>query len=238
VLVAGQGVLAKARSLAAHLLEAAVEDLEIRSGVGLAVRGTPTSTLTWGQLSVAADDPTKLPPGMDPGLRAAPGFQMAPGGTAPFGCHVAVVEVDSETGAVSLLRLVAVDDCGRILNPTLATGQVHGGLTAGIGQALFEEIRYDRDGNPVNASFAEYLFPSAADLPSYETHHTVTPTTKNPLGAKGIGEAGTTGSLAAVHNAVVDAVSHLGVRHLDLPLTPERVWRAISEARSPRYGHA
>lgn len=230
ILVAGEAVLAKARALAAHLLEASEDDLEVQPSIGLGVRGTPMANLTWAQLAAVAEDSSKLPFGMESGLRAAPGFQMAPGGTAPFGCHIAVVEVDAETGSVHLQRIVAVDDCGRILSPTLASGQVHGGLAAGIGQALFEHVQYDADGNPVNASFAEYLLPSAADLPSYETDHTVTPTPKNPLGAKGIGEAGTTGSLAAVHNAVIDALAHLGVRHLDLPLTPERVWYAIARS--------
>jgi carbon-monoxide dehydrogenase large subunit len=167
-------------------------------------------------------------------LAASPEFAQE-GGTAPFGCHVAVVEVDPDTGAVDVVRMVAVDDCGTVINPLLADGQVHGGVFAGLTQALFEEIRYDDDGNPLTASLADYEMPSAADTPSIETSRTVTPTPKNPLGAKGLGEAGTCGALAAVHNAVVDAVSHLGIRHIELPLTPERVWEAISKARrTPR----
>ncbi len=130
--------------------------------------------------------------------------------------------------------MVAVDDCGRILNPMLAEGQVHGGLAQGIAQALFEEFAYDADGTPLTSTLADYLIPSAAELPSYETAHTETPTPLNPLGAKGIGESGTIGSTPAVQNAVVDAVAHLGVRHIDMPLTPERVWRAIQEARRRR----
>jgi carbon-monoxide dehydrogenase large subunit len=145
---------------------------------------------------------------------------------------VAVLEVDTETGAVDLLRVVAVDDCGRVLNPLLAGGQVHGGLAQGIAQALFEEFAYDADGTPLTATLADYLVPSAAELPSFETAHTETPTPLNPLGAKGIGESGTIGSTPAVQNAVVDAVAHLGVRHIDMPCTPERVWRAIRAARS------
>jgi aerobic carbon-monoxide dehydrogenase large subunit len=232
VKVAGEAVVAKARELAAHLLEASVEDIEVVPAVGLAVRGVPTASLSWGDLAKAALNPSCLPPGMSPGLSAAPGYTGAPSGTAPFGCHVAVVEIDGETGSTELLRIVAVNDCGVVLNPMLAQGQIHGGLAAGIAQALFEAVHYDDDGNIVNATFAEYLMPSAADLPSFETTHTVTPTPRNPLGAKGIGEAGTTGSLAAVHNAVVDAVSHLGVRHIDMPLSPQRIWEAISAVRA------
>jgi carbon-monoxide dehydrogenase large subunit len=157
-----------------------------------------------------------------------------PANTYPFGAHIAVVEVDTETGAVHLLRMVAVDDCGRVLNPLLAEGQVHGGLAQGIAQALFENFAYDDEGTPLTATLADYLVPSAAELPGYETAHTETPTPLNPLGAKGIGESGTIGSTPAVQNAVVDAVAHLGVRHIDMPTTPERVWRAIQEAQEAR----
>jgi aerobic carbon-monoxide dehydrogenase large subunit len=142
-----------------------------------------------------------------------------------------VVEVDTSTGDVRVRRHIAVDDCGRILNPALVRGQQHGGLVHGIAQALFEEIRYDEAGNPVTSTLTTYPMPSAADLPSFECLNTDTPTGLNPLGAKGIGESGSIGSTPAVQNAVVDALSHLGIRHLDLPLTPERVWRALREAR-------
>jgi carbon-monoxide dehydrogenase large subunit len=142
------------------------------------------------------------------------------------------VEVDRETGEVELLRHVAVDDCGRVLNPLLVEGQVHGGLGQGIAQALYEEVRYDESGTPLTASFATYLFPSAAELPWFETVRTETPTPLNPLGAKGIGESATIGSTPAVQNAVVDALAHLGVGHLDLPLSPERVWSALRTAAS------
>jgi carbon-monoxide dehydrogenase large subunit len=167
---------------------------------------------------------------MEPGLFADPGYEQTTAGTAPFGCHIAVVEVDTETGDVDLIRFVAVDDCGTVVNPLIVEGQVHGGIAAGVGQALFEEIRYDDHGNLLTSSFVDYAMPSAAELPSIEASHTVTPTPHNPLGAKGIGEAGTTGSIAAVHNAVVDAVSHLGIRHIELPLTPQRVWSAVQNA--------
>ena len=229
--LASNAVLEKARTIAAHLLEADAQDLVVVEG-GLAVHGVPASTLSWGELAMAAADVDRLPPGVEPGLFADPGFVQSVTGTAPFGCHVAVVEVDGETGAVDLLRLVAVDDCGTVVNPLLAEGQVHGGLVAGAGQVLYEEIRYDDDGNPLTSTFAEYAMPSAAEFPSFETSHTVTPSPHNPLGVKGLGEAGTTGSLGAVHNAVVDAVAHLGIRHIEMPLTPQRVWTALQEAGS------
>jgi len=141
-----------------------------------------------------------------------------------------VVEVDVDTGELRLIRMVAVDDCGRILNPLLVEGQVHGGVAQGAAQALYEEVVYDESGNPMTASLMSYGFPSAAEFPSFETGHTQTPTHMNPLGAKGIGESGTIGSTPAVWNAAVDALSHLGVRNIDMPLTPERVWRAIRGA--------
>ncbi len=153
------------------------------------------------------------------------------GETFPFGAHLAVVDVDTETGKAMLRRMVAVDDAGRILNPLLADGQVHGGLAQGIAQALLEEFRYDEDGNPLTTNLADYTFISAAELPSFECVRMETPTPRNELGAKGIGESGTIGSTPAVHNAVIDAVAHLGVRHIDMPTTPERVWlatRAVS----------
>ena len=154
--------------------------------------------------------------------------------TFPFGAHVAVVEVDTETGGAELVKMVAVDDAGVALNPMMMQGQIHGGVAQGIAQALFEEMTYDEDGNPMNANLATYAIPSAADLPSFETVITQTPTDRNPLGAKGIGESGTIGATPAVQNAVVDAVSYLGVTHIDMPLVPERVWRAIQDARATR----
>src|SRR5690606_6570893 len=148
----------------------------------------------------------------------------------PFGVYAAVVEVDTDTGRVELRRIVTVDDAGTILNPLLAMGQVHGGLGQGIGQALFEEFVYDADGNPLTSSFADYGLPTASDVPTYEAHLTETPSPNNPLGFKGIAESGTIGAPPAVQNAVVDALAHRGVRHVDLPLTPQRVWRAICDA--------
>ena len=174
-----------------------------------------------------AIDPTRLPEGMDPGLKADTVFDA--GGTSfPFGAHIAVVDLDVETGDTRLRRMVAVDDCGRILNPLLAEGQVHGGLTQGAAQALYEGVLYDEQGNPLTGSLMSYGMPSAAELISWETLHTETPTFLNPLGAKGIGESGTIGSTPAVQSAVVDAVAHLGVRHIDIPLTPDRVLAALA----------
>lgn len=228
VLLASREVLDKARRVAAHLLEASPDDIVGFDG-GLGVAGVPATALAWADLAAAAADADRLPPGMEPGLAGAPGFVQA-GSTYPFGAHLAVVEVDRETGKVTLVRMVAVDDCGTIVNPLLAAGQVHGGVASGIGQALFEESVFDADGNPQSITYADYGLPSAADLPMFEVHHTVTPTPMNPLGAKGIGESGTIGSVPAVQNAVVDALAHLGVRHVDLPCTAERVWRAMQEA--------
>lgn len=151
-----------------------------------------------------------------------------PGPTFPFGAHLVVVEVDTETGEVWVRRVLAVDDAGRIVAPALAEGQVHGGLAQGVAQALLEEVRYDDDGNPLTSTLADYAMISAAELPSFELIHMETPTPLNELGAKGIGESGSIGSTPAVQNAVVDALAHLGVRHLDLPTTPERIWRAVS----------
>jgi len=166
---------------------------------------------------------------MEAGLEAAVDFEPERS-TFPFGAHLAVCEVDTETGLVRLLRHVAVDDSGRILNPVLAEGQVHGGIAQGVAQALFEEVGYDTDGNCLHGNLAAYGMPSAADLPAFETQRTETETPLNPLGVKGIGESGTIGATPAVQNAVVDAVAHLGVTHIDMPLTPERVWRAIRAA--------
>jgi carbon-monoxide dehydrogenase large subunit len=225
---AGQ-VLERARELAAHLLEAPADDVAVFAGEGLGVAGAPSTALTWAELAAAAADPARRPPGMDGGLEATVDFKMERS-TFPFGAHLSVCEVDTETGLVRLLRHLAVDDSGRILNDMLAEGQVHGGIAQGIAQALFEEVRYDEDGNCLNGNLASYAMPGPPDLPSFETQRTQTPTPLNPLGAKGIGESGTIGATPAVQNAVVDALAHLGVTHIDMPLTPERVWRAIEDA--------
>jgi len=225
-------VLAKAKRLAAHLLEASTDDIVLHEGGKVGVAGVPASALTWGELALAANDPAKRPDDWtEAGLAAALDFNQGEA-TFPFGSHVAVVEVDTETGMVTPIRHVAVDDCGRILNPLLVTGQQHGGIAQGIAQALYESVEYDVDGNPLTGNLMDYSMPSAAEFPSFEASNTETPTPLNPLGAKGIGESGTIGSTPAVQSAVVDALSHLGIRHIDMPLTPERVWSAIQDATS------
>jgi aerobic carbon-monoxide dehydrogenase large subunit len=158
----------------------------------------------------------------------------APGPTFPFGAHVAVVEVDTATGKVTLSQMITVDDAGTVVNPLLAEGQRHGGIAQGAAQAFLEEVIYDPDGNLLTATFADYPFLSATEVPSFELVDMATPTTYNPLGAKGIGEAGTIGATPAVQNAVVDAVSHLGVRHIDMPTSSQRVWRALQAAKEDR----
>jgi aerobic carbon-monoxide dehydrogenase large subunit len=229
VLRAGEAVVEKARRVAAHLLEASPDDVALFEDGRIGIAGAPDRALTWAEVAAGAEG-DDLPEDVEPGLSAMAEFSQPYDGTYPFGAHVSVVEVDVETGAVKLLRHIAVDDCGRIINSMLAEGQVHGGIAQGIAQALYEEVLYDEVGTPLTANLTAYEMPSAADLPAYETAHTVTPTPLNPLGAKGIGESATIGSTPAVQNAVIDAVSHLGVKHIDMPCTPERVWRAIRDA--------
>ena len=210
----------EARKLAAEMLEADVEDVVLDKASGrFHVAGTPSVARSWAELAEKA--------GSNGHLRVEHS-SSPPAPTFPFGSHVAVVEVDVETGAVRLQRLVAVDDAGTIVNPLLAEGQRHGGLAQGAAQALLEEVRYDPDGNPITSNLADYAMISAAELPSFELVPMQTPTSINALGAKGIGESGTIGSTPAVQSAVVDAVSHLGVRHLDMPATPQRVWAALN----------
>jgi carbon-monoxide dehydrogenase large subunit len=209
------------RRRAASLLEASETDLELDTGRGLwHVRGDPASARTWAEVAGHA--------GAD-GLTASVNYTDGTP-TFPFGSHVAVAEVDTETGKVTLLRHVTADDAGPVLNPILFEGQRHGGIAQGVAQALLEEVVYDADGNPLTSSLADYAAITAAELPSFELVTHETPTTLNPLGVKGIGEAGTIGATPAVQNAVIDAVSHLGVRHIDMPATPARVWAAINEA--------
>jgi carbon-monoxide dehydrogenase large subunit len=221
---AAQIVFKRARDLAAHLLEAAPDDIVVAPQGGLMVAGVPSRTVEWTALKVAAGEQ---------GVSLAVEHDSKISGPSfPFGAHVAVVEVDLDTGRVVPIQHIAVDDCGRIINPMLVAGQVHGGLAAGISQALWEQVAYDAEGNPLTSTLADYAVPSAAELPSFELAHTVTLSPNNSLGAKGIGESATIGSTPAVQNAVVDAVSHLGIRHIDMPCTPERVWRAIQAAEA------
>jgi len=217
-------VVTRGRELAAELLEADPADIVVSDDGQVGIAGVPARALDWGALAAAALERGEA-------LKAVVDF-TAPGPTFPFGTHVSVVEVDTETGSVQVLRHIAVDDAGRILNPLLVAGQQHGGLAQGIAQALWEHMVYDEQGAPLTSSFATYGIPSAAELCSFEVSNTETPTPYNPLGAKGIGESATIGSTPALQNAVVDALSPLGVRHIDLPLSPERVWRAIGAARA------
>ncbi len=209
----------KAREEAARRLEAGVDDIVRFDDGRFGVSGVPGSALSWAELASS-----------EVALVAEHDFTQEDQ-TYSFGCHVAVAEVDVETGDARLVRHVAVDDCGTILNLMLVEGQVHGGVAQGASQALYEEFIYDSDGNPLTTSLIDYAIPGIGDLPSIETLHMETPTPLNPLGAKGIGESGTTGSTPAVQNAVIDAVSHLGVRHIDMPLHPMRVWEAIRAAQ-------
>jgi carbon-monoxide dehydrogenase large subunit len=234
VLRASVALLDKARRLAAHLLEASESDVRRLDG-RIGVSGAQELSLSWGELAAAAAEPSSLPPGMETGLRAQADFEMEDS-TYPFGVHVAVVEVDTETGKAKLVRHVAVDDCGRRINPMLVEGQVHGGIAQGAAQALFESVVYDELGNPLTSSLATYTMPGAADLPAFVTVPLETPTDRNPLGAKGVGEGGTIGAGPAVQNAMIDALAHLGVRHIDMPVSPERVWRAIREAPGDGLG--
>jgi aerobic carbon-monoxide dehydrogenase large subunit len=224
---ASEQVVEKAKELAAEELEASPQDMVLDLEAGrFHVTGAPEPGLTWAELAGTLGQAGRLTE-----LQAEVDFQ-APQPTFPFGAHVAVVEVDTETGAVGLERLVAVDDAGTIINPLVVDGQVHGGLAAGVAQALYEEIAYDEDGNPLNANLVSYCMPAAPELPMFERVEMETPTPVNPLGAKGIGESGTIGSTPAVQSAVIDALAHLGVRHVEMPLHGENVWRAIQAARA------
>lgn len=220
-------VAEKAKAFVAHKLEAAPEDIELRDGRWI-VRGSPDRGLTLAEVAGLAYIPEDIPEGLEPGLEEVAFYD--PGNFVfPFGAHAAIVEVDAETGKVTLLRYVAVDDCGPAINPMLIDGQVHGGVVHGIGQALYEQVVYDETGQLVTGTFVDYALPTAAELPGFETDRTETPSPVNSLGVKGVGEAGTIASSATVANAVLDALRPLGVSYLDMPFTPMRVWRAIQE---------
>jgi aerobic carbon-monoxide dehydrogenase large subunit len=224
---ASEEVVEKGKRLAAAQLEANPEDMVLDAQEGrFHVTGAPQPSLSWGDLASRLDADGQLGE-----LSAEVDFKAAQP-TFPFGAHVAVVDVDVETGAVALKRMVAVDDAGRIINPLVAEGQVHGGVVAGIAQALYEELTFDSEGNPQNANLVTYYIPAASELPPIEVVGMETPTPVNPLGVKGIGESGTIGATPAVHNAVIDALSPYGVRHIDMPVNGENVWRAIEAARN------
>ena len=221
---AAEKVLAKARTLAAHMMECDESDVEFAAG-SFSVRGTST-VRTLGDVVLAAHVAHDLPEGMEPGMDADATFDPD-NFSFPHGTHLCATEVDTETGMVRISRYVAVDDVGTVMNPLIVDGQVHGGLAQGIAQALYEEATHDEMGTLTTATFADYLVPCAADLPAFLTDRTETPATSNPLGAKGVGEAGTIASTPAVVNSVLDAVRHLGVRDIEMPMSPERVWTAL-----------
>lgn len=226
VYLATEKVIAKARTIAAHQLEAAEEDLEFENGT-FTVRGTPTASMPLGAIAFGAFTAHNLPDGMEPTLEASMTWDP-PNFVFPFGTHLCVVEVDTATGAVKLRNYVAVDDCGNQVNPLIVEGQIHGGIAQGIAQALFEEAVYDGEGNLTTTTLADYLVPSAAEFATFTLDHTVTPSPTNPMGVKGIGEAGTIAATPAVMNAVVDALAPFGIRDIDMPAMPFRIWKAIA----------
>ncbi len=230
VFVASDRIREKAVTIAAHLLEASPADVA-HDGARFTVRGSPQRVVSFSEIARAAYKGTKLPPGMEPGLEVTH-FFATPDSVFPFGTHVCVVEVEPETGTVAVRRYIAVDDCGTILNPLLVAGQVHGGIAQGLAQALYEDAVYDEGGQLLTAGFPDYAVPKAAQVPPFELDHTVTPSPHNPLGVKGVGEAGTIGATPAVVNAVLDALAPFGVDHLDMPLTPRKIWEAIREHTS------
>ncbi|HKB24417.1 MAG TPA: xanthine dehydrogenase family protein molybdopterin-binding subunit [Methylomirabilota bacterium] len=219
----------KGRKIAAHLLEAGEQDLVFQGGAW-SVKGSPDKKKAWGEVALMAYLAHNIPQGMEPGLEAT-SFYDPVNFTFPFGTHIAVVEVDPETGAVKILKYVAVDDVGRVINPMIVDGMVHGGIAQGIGQALWEHGVYADDGQLVTATMMDYAMPKADALPSYVTDRTVTPSPINPLGVKGAGETGTIASTPAIANAVMDAIEPFGVRHLDMPLTPGKIWKAVAAAK-------
>ena len=222
-------VIDKAKLIAAHQLECSADDLEFAGGI-FSVKGSPDRAVPIAALAFAAFTAHNLPDGLEPNLEAQYTYDP-PNFSWPFGTHMAIVEIDVETGKIEVLKYVAVDDCGVQINPLIVEGQVHGGVIQGLAQALFEEAVYDEDGNLKTTTLAEYLVPAACDVPSITTAHTVTPSPTNQLGVKGIGEAGTIGAAPTIINAIIDALSSLGVKHMPMPASPQTVWRAIQSAK-------
>ena len=228
--MAGTKVKAKMAKFAAAMLEAHEDDLVFENGA-IAVKGSPASAKPFANVASFAYVPVTLPPGLEPGLSGEAFFEPS-NFTYPFGCHISMLEIDRQTGEPTLLKLVAVDDAGNRINPLIVEGQIHGGLAQGIGQAMIEEVVYDESGQLVTGSFMDYALPRAIDFPRFELHSTVTPTPINPFGAKGVGEAGTLGSTPSIVAAAVDALSEFGVRHVDMMLRPEKLWRIIQGGHS------
>src|SRR5207342_317494 len=215
----------KARKFAAHMLEASVDDIEI-DGANYFVKGSPDRVKTFQEIAFALDLAFDAPEGMEPYLDET-AYYDTPNCTWPFGTHIAVVEIDEQTGSVDLIRYVAVDDVGNKINPMIVDGQLHGGIAQGVGQALWEGAVYDDQGQLLSGTMLDYALPRASWLPLLELDETVTPSPVNPLGVKGVGEAGAIASTAAVANAVMDALHPLGIKHLDMPLTAPKIWHAI-----------
>ena len=225
MVMAGEKVKAKMAKFAAALMEASEDDLVFENGT-IAVKGAPASAKPFAAVAAYAYVPVPLPAGLEPGLSDEAFWEPA-NNTYPFGCHIAMLEIDRDTGEPTLLKLVAVDDAGTLINPLIVEGQIHGGLAQGIGQAMIEEAVYGEDGQLLTGSFMDYALPRAIDFPRFELDATVTPTPVNPLGAKGVGEAGTLGSTPCIVSAAVDALSEFGVKHIDMMLRPEKLWRII-----------
>jgi carbon-monoxide dehydrogenase large subunit len=234
--LAGAKVKTKMAKFAAAMMEANEDDLVFENGT-IAVKGAPASAKPFAAVAAYAYVPVPLPPGLDPGLSEEAFWEPA-NNTYPFGCHISMLEIDRETGEPTLLKMFAVDDAGTLINPMIVEGQIHGGLAQGIGQAMIEEVSYSEEGQLLTGSFMDYAMPRAIDFPRFEMASTVTPTPVNPLGAKGVGEAGTLGSTPCIVSAAVDALSEFGVKHVDMMLRPEKLWRIIQgprhEGQAPR----
>ncbi len=228
LIIATKQVKEKMAQIAAHMLEANADDLVFEDG-NIFVQGSPGSAVTFADVASTAHVAVNLPPDVEPGLEATHFFEPS-NFTYPFGAHISIVEVDPETGEIDLQRYVAIDDCGNIINPMLVDGQVHGGIAQGLGQAMYEGAVYDENGQLLTGSFMDYAIPKATQVPRFETEHTTTPSPVNPLGVKGVGEAGTIASSPCLVNAVVDALSPFGITDIDMPMTPNRVWQAIQDA--------
>jgi carbon-monoxide dehydrogenase large subunit len=226
IAMASRKIRERARKIAAHLLEAAEDDVEWVD-YKFRVKGVPENTVTMQEVAFAAY--TNPAPNTEPGLEAT-FYYDPPNLTFPYGAYIAVVDVDRETGFVKVRRFLAIDDCGTVINPMVVEGQIHGGLTEGFAIAFMQEIRYDENGNNLNTNFTEYLVPTSLETPHWETSNTITPSPHHPIGAKGVGESPNVGSPAAFVNAVMDALAPLGVTHVDMPLTREKIWRACRQA--------
>jgi carbon-monoxide dehydrogenase large subunit len=234
--LACERVVDKAKKVAAHMLEAAEDDVEFEGGT-FSVAGSPDQNVTIQDVAATAYLGADIPEGMEPGLDESYVFDP-PNFTWPFGTHICVVEVDTETGKVEIAKYVAVDDCGPVVNPAIVNGQLHGGIAQGIAQALYEEAIYTDEGTLTTGTMMDYMIPGAPEIPNFILEQTETPSPSNPMGVKGIGESGAIGSSPAVVNAVIDALAHEGVTHIDMPATPWKVWQAIQNARNGTDGAA